>query len=147
MSTITQADLMERQAGSMLEAGRNGLQEIVRKACSSRRIRCYHTWSSQKSLPGFPDCVIALPGGPIFSELKRQKARPSLDQVWWLDYFADRGHRCYLWRPMHWLNGTIEAVLSEFPDRGAIDGRWVAGRGVIGDEWSMSIGSAGRVKR
>lgn len=60
----------------------------------------YHTYRSQHSPSGFPDCVLARPPRLIVAELKSEKGKVSAEQQIWLDILA----RCpstevYLWRP------------------------------------------------
>ncbi len=58
----------------------------------------YHTLRSRGSRSGFPDrtCVRER---IIFCELKREKTKPTPDQVMWLDKLAAAGGETYLWRP------------------------------------------------
>jgi hypothetical protein len=118
--TLTRQEYLEKQATAMHERGRWGLQERVRELCYAilpaidQHFRFYHTWDSRKSSPGFPDCVIVIPGAgrQIFAELKRMGAGLTADQVKWLEAL-DRVPRneVYLWRPIHYLDCSIEAVL------------------------------------
>lgn len=58
----------------------------------------YHTLRSRGSRSGYPDrtCVRER---IIFAELKREKTKPTPDQVEWLDRLAAAGGEVYLWRP------------------------------------------------
>lgn len=152
---------IEAAALAMRETrGANCLTEYVRRACNARGIPHYHTHDSRHSQKGFPDFVIALKTGPLFVELKKQKTRTSEYQVWWLNYFARSGQRCFLWRPSHWLDGTIDWILGDKkyailwgdPFHPLIEaarvGRWQAGAGVPGDKFSLPVvGSKARRAR
>jgi hypothetical protein len=118
------------------------LQECIRRLAKARGLAYYHTHRAQHSPAGFPDCVIAeqTAGQPfrvtfgdegeeiettaygarfVIAELKTQTAKPSAEQIKWLSLFAqladdvgwDKVSVC-LWRPIHWLDGSIDAVLS-----------------------------------
>lgn len=58
----------------------------------------YHTLRSRGSRSGYPDrtCVRER---ILFVELKRERTKPTPDQVEWLDRLARAGGECYLWRP------------------------------------------------
>jgi hypothetical protein len=62
--------------------------------------RCYHTFDSRRSHPGFPDLVLARPPVVIAAELKTDKGRLSLAQRDWLAVLeaCDRV-QTRLWRP------------------------------------------------
>jgi len=131
---MTPAEFVAAQAAGMIE---RVLQQRVVGTCRVLGLRCYHTHDSRRSEPGFPDCVIAAPQGPIYAELKREKKRPTIDQIYWLDYFAGLGLPVYLWRPHHFIDGTIGMILDGTAvGEGVDDGRWIAGEGVRGDKWS-----------
>ena len=125
-------------AKDMKESGRNGLQALVERALSVRNIEFHHQRISRQSRRGWPDLVIVL-DDIIFVELKRQKTRPGPDQVRWMDLLSERHHPVFLWRPIHWLNGTIDRVLENGTAKGDDVGRWVCGEGVQGDRFSLPI--------
>jgi hypothetical protein len=95
------------------------LQECLRQLCKTHRWKYYHTHRSQHSPAGFPDTVALPPLRTVYAELKREHEEPSEDQREWLWALAERGHEVYLWRPSHWLAGTIEMTLRHGPDRAA----------------------------
>lgn len=61
----------------------------------------YHTYRSERSDPGFPDCVMVREDRIIMAELKldRDYSQPSADQQAWLDGLAMTCVEVYLWRP------------------------------------------------
>jgi hypothetical protein len=60
---------------------------------------------------GFPDLVLVR-DRLIFVELKSAKGRLSPAQQCWLaDLEHDAGQEVHIWRPCHWLDGTIEQIL------------------------------------
>lgn len=58
----------------------------------------YHTLRSKGSKSGYPDRTLVR-DRIIFAELKREKAKPTPDQVEWLNRLAFAGGEVYLWRP------------------------------------------------
>lgn len=65
---------------------------------------------------GFPDCVLAGRGRLLFVELKTQAGTVTEKQAEWLERLSETarvctGVQCFLWRPSHWLDGTIEREL------------------------------------
>ncbi len=67
---------------------------------------------------GFPDLVLAHPRthhGTIFIELKSEKGKATPEQLIWLIALggADMDGPAYLFRPSHWIDGTIERTLKE----------------------------------
>jgi VRR-NUC domain. len=51
---------------------------------------------------GFPDLVIAGPGGLLFRELKTEKGRLTPDQQAWQAVLASAGADVAVWRPRDW---------------------------------------------
>jgi hypothetical protein len=135
-------------AKAMKERGRGGLQECVTDLCRALNLEIYHPYDSRKSDPGYPDCTIVDMdlGRIIYAELKTQKNRATKDQVRWLDALALVADArttqidVFLWRPSHWLDGTIEKILRGNPDyREPGSGRWFLGEGVPGDKFSLPL--------
>ena len=60
---------------------------------------------------GFPDLVIAGPGGVLFRELKSDRGRLSPDQRMWQAVLADAGADVAVWTPAELSDGTIAAAL------------------------------------
>lgn len=67
--------------------------------CKALRLDWYHTHDSRRSVPGFPDLVIAGPGGILFAELKTLTGRVTKAQQHWLDILKGAGLEVHLWRP------------------------------------------------
>lgn len=51
---------------------------------------------------GFPDLVLVRPPRIIFAELKRESAKPNVDQLLWLADLASSGVESYVWSPAQW---------------------------------------------
>lgn len=58
----------------------------------------YHTLRSKGSRSGFPDRVLVR-DRILYAELKRERTKPTDEQVRWLDKLASAGGEVYLWRP------------------------------------------------
>ena len=72
--------------------------------------RCYHTFDSRRSEPGFPDLCLVRGGQIVFAELKTAHGRLSAAQREWLAALgACPGVDAVLWRPEDW--DEIEGVL------------------------------------
>jgi len=61
------------------------LQEAIRQAASLQGWKCYHTYDSRRSNPGFPDLILVGHGKLIFWEAKSAKGTVSPEQQQWLD--------------------------------------------------------------
>lgn len=106
-------ETMQERGEGGLQQNVNGLIRIVRHS-HNRDMDYYHVTDSRKSKAGFPDLIITdgVAGRIIVSELKRQKEKPSPDQVKWLNAFAKTGIcEVYLWRPEHFYSGVIMNIL------------------------------------
>lgn len=84
-------------------------QAQVRELAELLRWDCYCWWSSIHSPRGFPDLVLVNAGKSriIFSELKTEKGKVTIEQQYCLDSLARCHHEVYLWRP-----GDIEEIPS-----------------------------------
>jgi hypothetical protein len=71
----------------------------------------YHTHDSRRSQAGFPDLVMVRDGELIFAELKSEKGKLSPAQREWLRELDMTSVAVYIWRPVDWTSGAIEAVL------------------------------------
>jgi len=61
------------------------LQDAIKQAALANGWLFYHTHSSIRSDPGFPDCVCVRGGSVLVFELKAQKGRVSPQQRAWID--------------------------------------------------------------
>lgn len=57
---------------------------------------------------GFPDLVIAGPGGVLFAELKSQTGQLTGEQEQWRDRLEEAGAQWRLWRPLDWMEGRVQ---------------------------------------
>ena len=96
-------DMTERQLSHSIVQLATRLGWRVHTLADSRSLRCHH--------PGFPDLILAKGTRLLAVELKAEKGRMRPGQQGWLDALALTGAEAYLWRPCHWLDGTVEAVL------------------------------------
>lgn len=89
--------------------------------CAVLGWKLYWTHRSDRSPAGFPDLVLAHEHGRLLLiELKRDRyhgAKPTVAQLEWLQVLAAiAGHAptvitVGVWRPIDWLDGTIQAEL------------------------------------
>lgn len=84
------------------------LMEEIRKACFNLRLMAYHVPDSRRAWsPGFPDLVIAGPGGTLLRESKDRDNSLKPEQRRWGSYLERSGIDWAVWRPRDLLNGTI----------------------------------------
>lgn len=89
------------------------LMEEIRRACFDLRLMAYHVPDSRRAWsPGFPDLVIAGPGGFLFRECKDRDNSLKLQQRKWGRYIQQGGGNWATWRPRDLLNGTIDRELA-----------------------------------
>jgi hypothetical protein len=69
----------------------------------------YHTFSSKRSLPGFPDLVCVRGEASFYAELKTEKGKLSGAQRIWLLALANAGQETHVWRP-----SNREEILQRF---------------------------------
>lgn len=61
---------------------------------------------------GYPDLTLVGHGRLVFVELKSAKGRVSREQAEWITALEGvPAIEVHVWRPQHWLDGTVEAVL------------------------------------
>lgn len=70
----------------------------------------YHTYSSQRSAPGFPDLVLVRER-TLFRELKSATGVVSPQQKVWLQALRTGGADAEVWKPEHLMSGVIEREL------------------------------------
>ena len=88
------------------------LQEHVEAAARQLGYLVYHTWTSIRSEPGFPDVVMVKDGRLIIAELKRDGREPEIPQRRWLDAFSQvPGIETYVWHGSDWESGRIAEIL------------------------------------
>lgn len=89
------------------------LQDAVIALATVLGWESYHTWNSVGSRAGFPDLVMWHPVQRriLFAELKSTRGILRADQERTLLSLAESGAHVHIWRPVHWLDGTIDHVL------------------------------------
>lgn len=109
-ASITLEEYHHQQAAAMSE---KVLQAAILGAARRHGWLAYHTHDSRRSQPGYPDLHLVHPeaGRSIFRELKTQKGATTSDQQVWLRALKLAGHDVGIWRPIDWLDGTVDAEL------------------------------------
>jgi hypothetical protein len=69
------------------------LQAQVVQLASLTGWRCYHTFDSRRSAPGFPDLLLVRPPRCLFVELKTTTGRLRPAQAAWLEALAEVEHQ------------------------------------------------------
>ena len=69
----------------------------------------YHTYSSMRSVAGFPDLCMCRDNRIIIAELKTAKGKTTVEQEKWLEKLNNTPAAVYIWRPSDWE--LIEKVL------------------------------------
>lgn len=87
------------------------LQDAVAGLIRWLGLLAYHTYDSRRSGPGFPDLVIAGPGGHLFRELKTRTGKLSPAQQQWIERLGSAGADVAVWRPADLTSGRIQAEL------------------------------------
>jgi len=82
-----------------LEMSEKQFEGAIKKLAGLYGYLYYHTYRSQKSPAGFPDCVLVGYGRVIYAELKTAKGQPTAEQYEWLLALHDAGQNVFLWRP------------------------------------------------
>ena len=80
----------------------------------------WHDNDPRRNRRGFPDLVLVHQrnGRLIFVELKSDKGKLRPEQQVWAELLG-RHHEFYVWKPVHWTNGTIRSVLTAETRRAA----------------------------
>ena len=84
-------------------------QRKITDYCDYLHLKWHHETDSRWSKSGFPDLLIAGPGGVVFAELKVGKNKPTDEQYKWLSALTDAGANAYVWWPDDW--DDIERIL------------------------------------
>ncbi|MGA8330414.1 MAG: VRR-NUC domain-containing protein [Mycobacterium sp.] len=99
----------------------NDLLNSVMELCAWLQYPAYHTHDSRRSVPGFPDLVIAIPGEKVlYRELKTDKGRISPTQAQWIEALTSSGADVGVWRVSDWHSGVIRSELVIRRELGAV---------------------------
>lgn len=88
------------------------LQHHVAILCRDLGLWHYHTWNSQRSEPGWPDCVILGGATALFRELKSERGRLTPEQRRCGSLLTRAGLDWCVWRPRDLADGTIARQLA-----------------------------------
>lgn len=105
---ICAEDMYEDRGPGSLEA------ELLKILARYPDVRGYHGRDSRLNpgASGFPDWVLAGPGGIAIRELKSEQGTLSDDQRAWGRLMRATGWDWQVWRPSDLLSGRIEAEIS-----------------------------------
>jgi hypothetical protein len=82
-------------------------QKKVTDLCDYLHLKWHHETDSRRSKKGFPDLLIAGPGGVLFVELKSAKGKTTAEQEEWLDKLDQAGATVYVWRPADFEDAAL----------------------------------------
>lgn len=85
-------------------------QSVVLDIAAWRGWLAYHTRDSRGSRSGFPDLVLVRER-VVYAELKRDKGKPSLEQIKWISALREADGEAYVWFPCDM--DEIERVLAK----------------------------------
>jgi hypothetical protein len=89
------------------------LLDHIADLCHDLAIMLFHTHDSRRDLgAGFPDLVLAGPGGVLFRELKNDHGQLRPEQQRWRYRLLAGGTDYGVWRPDQWRSGFIEKELN-----------------------------------
>lgn len=88
------------------------LQRAITDLCDWLNLAWYHTHDSRRSVAGFPDLVIAGPGGILYREIKSIGGRVSDGQKKWLNTLNASGGDARIWYLANWQDGTVRKELT-----------------------------------
>lgn len=74
-------------------------------------LKVYHTEDSRRSRKGWPDLVLAGPGGMVYRELKIPPRTTTVEQEQWLALLVQLGQDAKVWTPADMQSGEIEHTL------------------------------------
>ncbi len=111
-ASITAEEYHQQAAKQMTE---KRLQDCVVAAARSLGWRVYHTYSSVRSEPGYPDLHLVHTRHRVsaFVELKTMTGKLSPAQQAWLRDLHSIGVPVSIWRPIDWANGQIQTWLAD----------------------------------
>jgi hypothetical protein len=95
-SPMARAQRNAAGGGSRLEAS---WQQVVLELAGYYGWRHYHPYDSRRSVPGWPDLILARPPELLAVELKTVRGRVSTEQRAWLDTLDACGIETAVWRP------------------------------------------------
>ena len=108
--SVSSASAADRAGSTMTE---RELEHAVRRILADLpQVMWYHTWSSVRSNPGFPDLVCCGPGGILFRELKTATGKVTAAQARWLERLRAGGADASVWRPADLLSGKCARELA-----------------------------------
>lgn len=112
MAELVTIDEYQRQVAA--EMRENALQDQIEALAFDLGWLTYHTHDSRRSDPGWPDLAMVHPkrGRFIVRELKTMRGRVSADQRKWLDGLTAAGIDAGVWRPIDYVNRTVEHELT-----------------------------------
>lgn len=92
-------------------------ESAVHRVIQSRRcLLFFHLTRPQKLGKGFPDLVIAGPGGVLYRELKMPGGSLSPEQVSWKWTLLTSGQNWAVWQPADLESGKIERELARLAE-------------------------------
>ena len=110
MRSVSRALAADRAGSTMTE---RELEHAIRRILADLpQVMWYHTWSSVRSNPGFPDLVCVGRQGVLYRELKTARVPVSAAQEAWLEALRAAGADAGIWRSQSLTSGRIARELA-----------------------------------
>lgn len=111
----TPASVAEYRAQRAAEMTEDELLSAVRALAKAEGWRCYHTYRSDRSEPGWPDLVLVRGSVLLIRELKTERGRTTEAQSAWVRALAEANVDVDIWRPSDLFERRIERILQGRP--------------------------------
>ena len=108
---------MVHDGGPVQAVSEKAFMAAVMRLATAHGWKVFHPFDSRKSVPGFPDLVLAKAGEPvIYAELKVGNEKPTIEQEQWLVTLRDAtGTEVYLWYPQDWPQIDARLIRKDTP--------------------------------
>ena len=112
--TTRKASPLRMTETQLLNAVIDAAHKLGWMVCHFRPARTERGWRTAiQGDKGWPDLVLCGHGRFLVVEVKSETGKLSVEQEMWRCALITAGIESYIWRPRHWLDGTIVRILEE----------------------------------